>query len=146
MALKRTVKHSHIELVYFEPVYLVTTFVPSLTACFANSPGSNNLTAVWISLLDILLYWVNLLASVANRSIAVHDRYGFSIDTRKTHQICFISLLQCRALESKIGLEILNNLSNYLCLHRALPPVLFMLLKYCIIYWLALIGILNIAF
>ena len=35
---------------YLELVYLVTALVPSDTACFANSPGSRSLTAVWISL------------------------------------------------------------------------------------------------
>lgn len=32
--------------VYLEPVYFVTAFVPSDTACFANSPGSKRRTAV----------------------------------------------------------------------------------------------------
>lgn len=32
--------------IYFELVYLVTAFVPSLTACLANSPGNNRRTAV----------------------------------------------------------------------------------------------------
>lgn len=32
--------------IYLELVYLVTAFVPSLTACLASSPGSSNLTAV----------------------------------------------------------------------------------------------------
>jgi hypothetical protein len=40
--------------VYLELVYLVTALVPSETACLANSPGSNNLTAVWISLLEMV--------------------------------------------------------------------------------------------
>ena len=30
-------------------VYLVTALVPSLTACFASSPGRRSLMAVWIS-------------------------------------------------------------------------------------------------
>jgi len=34
---------------YLELVYLVTAFVPSLTACLANSPGNRSLTAVCIS-------------------------------------------------------------------------------------------------
>lgn len=32
--------------IYFELVYLVTAFVPSLTACFASSPGRRSLTDV----------------------------------------------------------------------------------------------------
>ena len=32
--------------IYLDDVYLVTAFVPSLTACLANSPGNNNLTDV----------------------------------------------------------------------------------------------------
>ena len=43
---------------YFDEVYLVTAFVPSDTACLANSPGSKSLTAVWISrdvMVDLLL-------------------------------------------------------------------------------------------
>jgi hypothetical protein len=35
--------------IYFDEVYLVTAFVPSLTACLANSPGNKRRTAVWIS-------------------------------------------------------------------------------------------------
>ena len=35
---------SHLALVYF-----VTAFVPSETACLANSPGNKRRTAVWIS-------------------------------------------------------------------------------------------------
>ena len=35
--------------IYLEEVYLVTAFVPSDTACLANSPGNRSLTAVWIS-------------------------------------------------------------------------------------------------
>lgn len=35
--------------IYLELVYLVTAFVPSLTACLANSPGNRSLTAVCIS-------------------------------------------------------------------------------------------------
>ena len=34
------------EGIYLLLVYLVTALVPSLTACFASSPGNNNLTAV----------------------------------------------------------------------------------------------------
>lgn len=37
--------------VYLLLVYLVTAFVPSLTACLASSPGKRRRTAVWISLL-----------------------------------------------------------------------------------------------
>ena len=50
---------------------LVTALVPSLIACFDSSPGSNNLTAVWISLEDIvcfLLYLASLAASSATFS------------------------------------------------------------------------------
>jgi len=36
-------------------LYLVTALVPSDTACLANSPGSSNLTAVWISLDEMVL-------------------------------------------------------------------------------------------
>lgn len=39
---------------YLLLVYLVTAFVPSDTACFANSPGSSSRTAVWISRLVIV--------------------------------------------------------------------------------------------
>lgn len=35
--------------IYFELVYLVTAFVPSETACLANSPGNKSRTAVCIS-------------------------------------------------------------------------------------------------
>ncbi|TGZ46032.1 hypothetical protein DBV15_09735, partial [Temnothorax longispinosus] len=35
--------------IYLELVYFVTALVPSLTACFANSPGNRSLTAVCIS-------------------------------------------------------------------------------------------------
>ena len=34
------------ETIYFELVYLVTAFVPSETACLANSPGNKRRTAV----------------------------------------------------------------------------------------------------
>ena len=54
--------------IYFELVYLVTDFVPSLTACLANSPGSNSRTDVWISRLEIVdlpLWWANLDDSLA---------------------------------------------------------------------------------
>ncbi len=43
---------------YLELVYLVTALVPSLTACFASSPGRRSRTAVWISrlvMVDLLL-------------------------------------------------------------------------------------------
>jgi len=40
--------------VYFLLLYLVTAFVPSLTACLASSPGNNNHTAVCISRLVIV--------------------------------------------------------------------------------------------
>lgn len=39
---------------HFELVYLVTAFVPSLTACLASSPGRSRRTAVWISL-DVMV-------------------------------------------------------------------------------------------
>ena len=42
------------QAIYLLLVYLVTAFVPSLTACFANSPGSKSRTAVWISLEEIV--------------------------------------------------------------------------------------------
>ena len=35
--------------IYLVLVYLVTAFVPSETACLANSPGKRRRTAVWIS-------------------------------------------------------------------------------------------------
>ena len=44
--------------VYLLLVYLVTALVPSLTACFASSPGRSSLMAVWISrelMVDFLL-------------------------------------------------------------------------------------------
>lgn len=65
MSLQREllfVLHAHAE------VNFVTALVPSETACFANSPGKINLTAVWISRLVIvgfLLYLASLDASVA---------------------------------------------------------------------------------
>ena len=40
---------SQMSIIYFDEVYLVTAFVPSLTACLANSPGNKRRTAVWIS-------------------------------------------------------------------------------------------------
>ncbi len=39
---------------HLELVYLVTAFVPSLTACLASYPGSRRRTAVWISL-DVMV-------------------------------------------------------------------------------------------
>merc|ERR1719369_1081939 len=57
--------------IYLELVYLVTAFVPSDTACLANSPGRRSRTAVCISLdviVDLLLQWARRLASVAIRS------------------------------------------------------------------------------
>jgi len=51
LALKRAVwMNEAADVVYLELVYLVTALVPSLTACFASSPGSSRRTAVWISL------------------------------------------------------------------------------------------------
>ena len=49
----------------------MTAFVPSETACLANSPGRINLTDVWISrdeMVDFLLYAASLDASVATLS------------------------------------------------------------------------------
>jgi hypothetical protein len=49
----------------------VTAFVPSDTACLANSPGRMSLTEVWISrdeMVDFLLYAASFDASVATRS------------------------------------------------------------------------------
>ena len=57
-------------------VYFVTALVPSLTACFANSPGKINRTAVWISRelrVDFLLYEVSLDASDA-----IHSKISFT--------------------------------------------------------------------
>lgn len=48
---------------------LLMTFVPSLTAFIASSSGKRSLTAVCISrleMVDLLLYWVSLVASDAN--------------------------------------------------------------------------------
>jgi len=52
------------KIIYCAPVldevYLVTAFVPSDTACLANSPGKIKRTAVWISLeerVDFLLFF-----------------------------------------------------------------------------------------
>ena len=44
---------------YLELVYFVTALVPSLTACFASSPGRRSRTDVWISREEIvfLLLW-----------------------------------------------------------------------------------------
>ena len=52
-ALKRTVFILR-KSVYLVLVYLVTAFVPSLTACLASSPGNNSRTAVCISRLVIV--------------------------------------------------------------------------------------------
>mgnify|MGYP000467985765 CR=1 FL=1 len=57
--------------IYFDVVYLVTAFVPSLTACLANSPGRRRRTAVCTSrllIVDFLLYWARRDASLAMRS------------------------------------------------------------------------------
>ena len=43
-----------VQEIYLDDVYLVTAFVPSLTACLASSPGSRRRTAVWISRLVIV--------------------------------------------------------------------------------------------
>ena len=50
-------------------MYLVTALVPSEMACLANSPGSNNLTAVWISLELSVLLLLNLTNLLASRAI-----------------------------------------------------------------------------
>ena len=42
--------------IYLLLVYLVTALVPSDTACFDSSPGRWSLTAVWISLLEIVCF------------------------------------------------------------------------------------------
>ena len=50
--------------IYLDEVYLVTALVPSETACLANSPGNNSLTAVWISrdvMVDLLHHGLDLL-------------------------------------------------------------------------------------
>ena len=41
-------------------MYFVTALVPSLTACFASSPGSRSRTEVWISREDIVLFLTSL--------------------------------------------------------------------------------------
>ena len=41
---------------YLLLVYLVTAFVPSLTACLDSSPGRCSLTAVWISRLVMVCF------------------------------------------------------------------------------------------
>ena len=54
--------------VAYAEVNFVTAFVPSETACFANSPGKINLTEVWISLevtVGFLLYLANFADSIA---------------------------------------------------------------------------------
>ena len=43
-----------VDAAHLELVYLVTAFVPSLTACLASSPGRRRRTAVWISL-DVMV-------------------------------------------------------------------------------------------
>ena len=56
---------------HLDVVYFVTAFVPSLTACLANSPGRSSRTAVWTSrllIVDLLLYCVKRDASPAMRS------------------------------------------------------------------------------
>lgn len=58
VALKRAVGFRRPQQIYLELVYLVTAFVPSLTACLANSPGNRRRTAVCISrlvIVDLLL-------------------------------------------------------------------------------------------
>jgi hypothetical protein len=62
---------SMVLLLYDDDENLVTALVPSLTACFASSPGSMRRTAVWISRLlkvAFLLYVDNFPASPAMRS------------------------------------------------------------------------------
>ncbi|GIL92008.1 hypothetical protein Vretifemale_19680, partial [Volvox reticuliferus] len=53
---------------HHDEVNLVTAFVPSDTACLANSPGRTSRTAVWISRdvsVGFLLYWARRTASLA---------------------------------------------------------------------------------
>ncbi|GBP92407.1 hypothetical protein EVAR_66803_1 [Eumeta japonica] len=57
---RRASAHAHLEL-----VYLVTAFVPSLTACFANSPGSSRRTEVCTSL-DVIVERVDDDAGMRN--------------------------------------------------------------------------------
>ena len=64
-------KENIVLLVHLLLVYLVTAFVPSLTACFATSPGRSSRTAVWISrelIVDFLQYFFRRYASIAMRS------------------------------------------------------------------------------
>ena len=71
VALKRAVVCKCRARLYFEVVYFVTALVPSLTACFASSPGRRRRTAVCISrllMVDFLLYWANREDSPAIRS------------------------------------------------------------------------------
>ena len=66
-----TVVCAYSEFIVYAEENFVTALVPSDTACFASSPGSINLTAVWISLEDkvaFLLYVASLPASPAMRS------------------------------------------------------------------------------
>lgn len=51
LKVRKTINSLHIHL---DEVYLVTAFVPSETACFASSPGSNRRTAVCTSRLVIV--------------------------------------------------------------------------------------------
>lgn len=54
VALKRAVGFFVTNTFYLDVVYFVTAFVPSLTACFANSPGRRSRTAVCTSRLEIV--------------------------------------------------------------------------------------------
>lgn len=59
------------EVYFAEEENLVTDFVPSEMACFANSPGRMRRTEVWISreeIVDFLEYDASFDASVAMRS------------------------------------------------------------------------------
>ena len=54
--------YTHSNADYLELVYFVTALVPSETACLANSPGNNSLTAVWISrevMVDLLQWTID---------------------------------------------------------------------------------------
>ena len=68
MALKKAVFSVSRSRSYLELVYFVTAFVPSLTACFASSPGSRRRTEVWISRDDRVLFFTSLEASLATFS------------------------------------------------------------------------------
>ena len=70
--------------IWVEEEYLVTALVPSDTACLASSPGRISLTAVWISLaeiVDFLLYAASLDASDAILSkISLTNEFKIDMD------------------------------------------------------------------